>query len=155
MDFLGRLVVSMFKIVVPIDGSEPAARALDQAIVLSEGKKDVQITLLYVSPSPVYFPYYSMVGPSLNADAKEVEEREGNQMLDDIISKKGTVANVQFKKKHLYGIVAQQIVDYAGDTKTDLVVMGNRGMGAFGQVMLGSVSNKVLHLAACPVTIVK
>ncbi|MFT8361801.1 MAG: universal stress protein [Sporolactobacillus sp.] len=144
----------MLKIVVPIDGSEPANRALDQALTIAEGKNDVEITLLYVSPSPVYFPYYSMVGPSLSEDAKEVEEREGNQMLDDIADKK-MAAHVKFVKRHLYGIVAQQICDYANDTKADLVVMGNRGMGAFGQMMLGSVSNKVLHLANCPVMIVK
>ncbi|CAM3046544.1 universal stress protein [Sporolactobacillus spathodeae] len=145
----------MLKIVVPVDGSEPANRALDQALNVAEGKKDAEVTLLYVSPSPVYFPYYSMVGPSLNEDAKEVEEREGNQMLDDLVAKRSAKTNVKFVKRHLYGIVAQQICDYANDTKTDLIVMGNRGMGAFGQMMLGSVSNKVLHLANCPVLIVK
>lgn len=145
----------MYEILVPVDGSEPAARAVKEAVSIAEGKKDVEITLIYVSPSPVYFPFYSMVGPSLDADVKEVEEKEGNHMLDDIIEKESRNTKVLFKKKHLYGIAAQEIVDYANDTKQDLIVMGNRGMGAFGQVILGSVSNKVLHLAKCPVMIVK
>ncbi|MFT8871476.1 MAG: universal stress protein [Sporolactobacillus sp.] len=144
----------MFKIVVPIDGSEPAGRALDEALALAEGKEEVEVTLLYVSPSPIYFPYYSMVGPSLSADAKEIEEREGNKLLDDLVAAKSQT-NVKFVKKHLYGIVAQQICDYANDTKTDLIVMGQRGLGAFGQMLLGSVSNKVLQLAQSPVVIVK
>ncbi|WP_100487526.1 universal stress protein [Sporolactobacillus pectinivorans] len=145
----------MYEILVPVDGSAPALRAVDEAVAIAEGKKDVDITLIYVSPSPVYFPFYSMVGPSLDADVKEVEEKEGNQMLDDIIEKASEHTKVKFKKKHLYGIAAQEITDFANDTKKDLIVMGNRGMGAFGQVMLGSVSNKVLHLANCPVMIVK
>jgi nucleotide-binding universal stress UspA family protein len=145
----------MYQILVPVDGSKPAARAVKEAVVVAEGKKDAEITLIYVSPSPVYFPFYSMVGPSLDADVKEVEEKEGNQMLDDIIAEESKHTNVTFKKKHLYGIAAQEICDYANDTKKDLIVMGNRGMGAFGQVILGSVSNKVLHLANCPVMIVK
>jgi nucleotide-binding universal stress UspA family protein len=151
----GRLVADMYEILVPVDGSDPARRAVKEAVSIAEGKKDVEITLLYVSPSPVYFPFYSMVGPSLDADVKEVEEKEGNQMLDDLITEESKSANVTFKKKHLYGIAAQEICDYANDTKKDLIVMGNRGMGAFGQVILGSVSNKVLHLANCPVMIVK
>ncbi|MCI1857126.1 MAG: universal stress protein [Sporolactobacillus sp.] len=145
----------MYEILVPVDGSEPAARAVKQAVLIAEGKKDAEITLIYVSPSPVYFPFYSMVGPSLDADVKEVEEKEGNQMMDDIIAENSKNTNVQFKKKHLYGIAAQEICEYANATKKDLIVMGNRGLGAFGQVLLGSVSTKVLHLAQCPVMIVK
>lgn len=145
----------MYKILVPIDGSEPASRAVQEAVSIASGKKDAEITLIYVSPSPVYFPFYSMVGPSLDADVKEIEEKEGNQMLDDIIEKASKNTKVTFRKKHLYGIAAQEICDYANDTKKDLIIMGNRGMGAFGQVILGSVSNKVLHLAQCPVMIVK
>ncbi|MCO7126224.1 universal stress protein [Sporolactobacillus shoreicorticis] len=145
----------MYKILVPVDGSEPANRAVNEAVSIASGKKDAEITLLYVSPSPVYFPFYSMVGPSLDADVKEVEEREGNQMLDDTIKKASKGTSVTFRKKHLYGIAAQEICDYANDTKKDLIIMGNRGMGAFGQMILGSVSNKVLQLAQCPVMIVK
>ncbi|RYL89797.1 universal stress protein [Sporolactobacillus sp. THM7-4] len=145
----------MYKILVPVDGSEPASRALKEALALAEGKKDPEITLMYVSPSPVYFPYYSMVGPSLDADAKEVEEKQGNEMLDSLIQKESKNSKAKFVKKHLYGIAAQEITDYANDTKTDMIVMGNRGLGAFGQAILGSVSNKVLHLANCPVMIVK
>ncbi|MCQ2008799.1 MAG: universal stress protein [Sporolactobacillus sp.] len=145
----------MYKILVPVDGSEPANRAVHEAVSIASGKKDAEITLLYVSPSPVYFPFYSMVGPSLDADVKEVEEREGNQMLDDTIEKASKDTSVTFRKKHLYGIAAQEICDYANDTKKDLIIMGNRGMGAFGQMILGSVSNKVLQLAQCPVMIVK
>ncbi|MCO7174553.1 universal stress protein [Sporolactobacillus kofuensis] len=145
----------MYKILVPVDGSEPASRAVQEAVSIASGKAEAEITLLYVSPSPIYFPYYSMVGPSLDANVKEIEEQEGNKMLDDIIKKNVQDTKVKFRKKHLYGIAAQEICDYATDTKKDLIVMGNRGMGAFGQVILGSVSNKVLNLAKCPVMIVK
>ncbi|WKB34996.1 universal stress protein [Terrilactibacillus sp. S3-3] len=145
----------MYKILVPVDGSEPAERALDEAIDLAEGKgPDTLVTLLYVSPSPIYFPYYSMVGPSLDADVKEVEEKQGNELLNSLVKKIEGKTKAKLETKHLYGIAAQEIVNYADDTKVNMIVMGNRGMGAFGKVILGSVSSKVLHLAECPVVIV-
>ncbi|RYM04601.1 universal stress protein [Sporolactobacillus sp. THM7-7] len=145
----------MYKILVPVDGSEPASRAVKEAVVIAEGKEHTEITLMYVSPSPVYYPYFATVGPSIEADVKEVEEKEGNKLLDSIIEKESANTKAAFRKKHLYGIAAKEICDYANDTKQDMIVMGNRGLGAFGQVILGSVSNKVLNLAHCPVLIVK
>jgi nucleotide-binding universal stress UspA family protein len=50
------------------------------------------------------------------------------------------------------GFPSQALVDASGDA--DLVVVGSRGTGGFGSLMLGSVSSQVAHHAGCPVVIV-
>ena len=50
---------------------------------------------------------------------------------------------------------AKAIVDQAEAIKADMIVMGNRGMGQFAEILLGSVCNKVISFAKCPVVIVK
>lgn len=53
------------------------------------------------------------------------------------------------------GEPAQRIAEYAKKAKADLVVMGARGLGAFGALVFGSVSRKVTGAIKCPVLIVK
>jgi nucleotide-binding universal stress UspA family protein len=53
------------------------------------------------------------------------------------------------------GNPADEIVAAAGDYETDLVVVGARGRGGVARLLLGSVSEKVLRDARCPVLIVK
>ncbi len=64
----------------------------------------------------------------------------------------GTSASSEIRK----GISpAQGIVDYADTSEADLVVVGTRGMGGFGKLLMGSVANSVLHYADCSVLVVR
>jgi nucleotide-binding universal stress UspA family protein len=53
------------------------------------------------------------------------------------------------------GSAAKAVVDYANRAGCDAIVMGTCGMGAVGNLLLGSIATKVLHLARVPVTLVK
>jgi nucleotide-binding universal stress UspA family protein len=53
------------------------------------------------------------------------------------------------------GAAAEVIVAYAAEQGCDAIVMGTRGMGAVAGVVMGSVAQKVVHLASVPVTLVK
>ena len=54
-----------------------------------------------------------------------------------------------------YGNAAEEIVAEAEKAKADLIVIGTRGMSDLGGLVMGSVSHKVIHLAACPCVTVK
>ncbi len=66
-----------------------------------------------------------------------------------------TKNTIGFKKKILFGHEAQQIIDFAHKQKFDLIVMGAKGRGVIKQMLLGSVSNTVVHNSKVPVLIVK
>jgi nucleotide-binding universal stress UspA family protein len=53
------------------------------------------------------------------------------------------------------GDTADAIVRAARRLRCDSIVMGTRGMGAIGNLLIGSVANRVIHLASAPVTLVK
>ncbi|MHB1044002.1 MAG: universal stress protein [Eubacteriales bacterium] len=53
------------------------------------------------------------------------------------------------------GNPAREILKMAGEGNYDLIVIGGRGLGALRGALLGSVSAKVIHMASCPVTVVK
>jgi nucleotide-binding universal stress UspA family protein len=64
-------------------------------------------------------------------------------------------AGVKFTSKTLVGEVANVLADYAQKNDCGGIVMGTRGMGAIGNLLLGSVATKVIHLTKLPVTLVK
>lgn len=66
---------------------------------------------------------------------------------------KGRVAGIEVSV--VVGRPDEQIVSAASDPQVDLVVVGARGLGAFRRMLLGSVSEYVLHHAACPVLVVR
>mgnify|MGYP000235058783 FL=1 len=59
------------------------------------------------------------------------------------------------ESKVLRGDAAEELVDYVRRDGFDLIVMGTRGLSGMKEIMLGSVSQKVLHAAACPCLTVK
>ena len=60
-----------------------------------------------------------------------------------------------FTTEILVGSVPHAIVKRAEDLGCDGIVMGTRGMGAIGDLVMGSVATKVIHLTKLPVTLVK
>jgi len=134
-------------ILVPLDGSKNSFKALTQSIYLAK-KCDASITALYVlrvaydNPSLLYVP-------QTQNELKKVEK------FLDIAKKQVSKNSIKFKKKTLFGHEAKQIVDFAQKQKFDLIVMGARGHGGIKQMILGSISNTVVHSSKIPVLIVK
>ena len=138
------------KLLVPVDGSENSLRALEEAILLSK-KLDAQITALHVmEKAPTVY-----IHPQ-----KELEEllknyrKESERILEkcqEIGKKNGTELHTAISE----GDVASKIIQYAENGRFDMVVMGHRGSGKFKEMVLGSVSEKVLHRTKCSVLIVR
>lgn len=140
----------MFKLLVPVDGSKPAERAVRHAIALAAGGLDVSVLLLHVQPPPL--------PPSAaksrrraemlrQLDAGERATRPAIALLER--------AGVRHKVYARSGTPAEGILKFAREKRCDAIVMGTRGMGAIAGLVLGSAAMKVLQLAPLPVTLVK
>ena len=137
-------------ILVPIDGSDNSYRALDAALLLSE-KLGSNITVIHVMEEvPItHIGSEKMLNELLEASKKE------NQ---DILLKCTEIANqkgLTIKTFLLQGNPASAILDYNKKEKFDLVIMGSRGLGKFKELILGSVSSKIVHHSPCAVLLIR
>jgi nucleotide-binding universal stress UspA family protein len=152
------------KILVPLDGSEHSLKALEIAAQLAE-KFSGKITLIHVysvSMQPVMMPEPSTSGslgmPILtNAEISrmiEATQKFGNRILDDGEQKVKT-EKVQMKKLLIEGHAVQEIVRLANEDRYDLIVIGARGISHVREILLGSVTDGVIHHVRCPVLVIK
>lgn len=139
----------MKHVVVPVDGSEAAARAAKfGADLLSGGGK---LTLLFIYDAPA--AEMLGLGALSEHDVKRVKTSVAERTFEKATT--GISTNASITKVVELGHPARAIVSFAKANSADLIVMGSRGLSAFQEVLLGSVSDYVLHHAHCPVTIVR
>ncbi|MGC9307233.1 MAG: universal stress protein [Thermoplasmatota archaeon] len=138
------------RIIAPIDGSEGAKKAARKAIYLAK-HLGVNVVALYVVDASLIakIPSPEELG-SFNID--RFLEKEGLAALDEVESM-GMEEDVKVEKKMVEGIPDHEIIELAG--KNDLIVMGSKGMTALDRILIGSVSEKVMHHADGPVMIVR
>lgn len=134
-------------ILVPLDGSKNSIRALKNAIQLAK-QTDASITGISVIQS---FPtemglVRTIVGKALSKHYKR---------FMPIAKAMCTKGKVEFLDVIEYGEEGRTIVSFAQKNNFDLIVIGSRGMGALGELFLGSTSNYVMHSSKIPVLIIK
>ena len=138
------------RILVPVDGSAGALRAVKHAAaVVGEG---AELELVNVQPP---MPLYGMVraymrAPQYRAACAALADKALNPAIK--LLKRARVAH---RPHVMYGEPGATVADAARRLKCRAIVMGTRGQGAVGNLLLGSVATKVIHLAKVPVTLVK
>jgi nucleotide-binding universal stress UspA family protein len=141
------------KILVPLDGSRHSERALQEVIKICQGlEKEYEVTLLHVVPALTPGVYEFLNATDIDVDG--VIRRQGEEVLAKA-AEALKVAGISFLIDVKIGDPAQEICIQSKYENYDLIVMGSRGLGYFKELMLGSVSHKVLQNAECPVLIVK
>lgn len=138
------------RIILPTDGSEEAKKAAKKAIYIAK-HIGVEIIALYVVDTPV-LTRYSSGEDILFPDIISLIGKEGNIVLNEV-KKMGKRAGIEITTKMVEGIPDEEIIKIA--RKNDLIVMGSKGKTALDRILLGSVSEKVVHHAPCPVMIVR
>lgn len=142
----------MHKVVVPIDGSENALRALEYAIRLAKSNGPLELHLLTVHPEPVI---YGEIQVYVSREKmEELQRKHSADILQPAIDA-AQAAGVSYSSEILVGDPAPMIVKRAEELNCDGIVMGTRGMSAIGNLLMGSVATKVVHLTKLPVTLVK
>ena len=152
------------KILVPLDGSENSLKALEGAAQIAE-KFSGKITLMHVysvSVQPVMMPepYTSgsfgmpiLTGAEVTKMIKAAQNA-GNRILDDG-ERRIKSDNVEAKKILVEGHAVQEIVRIANEGNYDLIVLGARGISHVREILLGSVTDGVIHHVCCPVLVIK
>jgi nucleotide-binding universal stress UspA family protein len=142
------------KILVPLDGSELAETALLTALVIAR-KVAGEIILLTVptyghmlAPSPAG---YAAMTP---ARAPDLLNSDAEIYLDEIYQKINE-PGLEITTKVISGDIAGNIVDLAAAEGVDLITMTTHGHSGFTRWMMGSVTERVLRNAPCPVLVIR
>jgi nucleotide-binding universal stress UspA family protein len=137
------------KILVAVDDSEFAARAADVAIELAKGL-NCAIGFMHVF-DPSVGPGTSWGVPADRLD--EMNEHAARYLIARFREKAdGKLSVSEFVSS---GKPASKIIESAKHWAADLIVMGSHGRGKIQGLLLGSVSQEVLHHAPCPVLVVR
>jgi nucleotide-binding universal stress UspA family protein len=140
-------MIELRRILCPTDFSDSARRALSQAVTLA-GWYQARLTVLHVSPlAPTAAGFPPMVDPI------SMEPMGRERIMEELraFAEPATAAGLDVKLSLREGPAAAEIVDEAAATSADLVVMGTHGRSGFERLMVGSVTEKVLRKAPCPV----
>lgn len=140
----------MQRIVVGIDGSQGARRALEWAITEAT-LRDAHLVVIHAWLEPAAVAVGSVI--TAGGVEPEVFEDTAWRILTDLVAEVDTSGLPQGMESHVVaGGAARALLDAAQDA--DLIVVGSRGLGGFTGLLLGSVSQQVAHHATCPVAIV-
>jgi nucleotide-binding universal stress UspA family protein len=143
-------------VVAPVDLSDPARGALDQAFVWSaslgdtdtdSGLPGVGLRVIHVIPKhyeSLDIPFdRAVIGPQLHTEIEEAQRRVG------------CAARVDVLEVALWGnSPSEEIVRYGESEAADLIVMGTHGYGAVGRALIGSVTSRVARAAPCAMLLV-
>ncbi len=136
------------KILLAVDGSEHSLRAAKQALNIAGANPDAKITIVYVADHANAKNDVLHSGSSAELD---LQRRKKLQPVEEAIASQ----NVKYRVEILHGTPGPAIVEYANEEKFDILVIGSRGLNSLQEMVLGSVSHKVVKRANCPVLIVK
>jgi nucleotide-binding universal stress UspA family protein len=143
--------MTVHHILVPIDFSTYAEQALDYAITLGK-QLQARVTLLHVIQPPL------VAGADMGAWPSQtyIEELEAaiTSDLEGYLARV-TTAGLQGEMVVVHGTPFQEIINTAKARQVDLIVMGTHGRTGLTHVLLGSVAERVVRQAPCPVLVVR
>lgn len=139
------------KVLVPVDFSEPSRKALHYAKAFAE-QFGARLTLLHVVEPLAYPPDFAVV-PLLPPDAEGPRLKELTRHLSALAE--GLATEVETEALVISGRPWQGVVDHAKASDTDLIILSTHGYTGLKHVLLGSVTEKIVRHAPCPVLVVR
>jgi nucleotide-binding universal stress UspA family protein len=144
-----RHMISIGCILCPVDFSSFSRHALEHASAIAKWY-DAEVVALHVAPTPAQMTPPPVCGvsalPVYGADEKQRMMRE----VDAFVQPFATTVKTLSRRVDIGGPV-WRILECAAELPADLIVMGTHGHGGFERLMLGSVTERVLRKAPCPV----
>jgi nucleotide-binding universal stress UspA family protein len=141
----------MAGIIVGVDGSHGAHRALDWAMK-EAAAHHAQLTVVTVHEVPVSGWTGNPIILPIDAPELEKTRQAAEDMVTKAAAQLGESRPASVTIHAVNGFPAEELIQASRDA--DLLVVGSRGAGGFTRLMMGSVSNQVVHHAHCPVVVV-
>lgn len=142
----------MLKMMIAVDGSPHAQRAIEAVARMARAGVDLEVHLLNVRDPQIYYGEL----PVMNIEEIEAAQKAAQDALLAEAQKRALELGLKVRSLHAaVGLPAAEIVRLATEVGVDQVVLGTHGRGAMGSLFLGSVAQRVAHLASLPVLLVK
>lgn len=140
------------KILLPVDGSDCALRALEHLLVHAGWLREApEVHLLHVhAPIPI-----GRVQSHIGAETLKAYYQEESQSELNVAEARLRAADCVFTTHIHVGQPAEVIAKVASELACHLIFMGSHGRGAVAGLLMGSVATRVLHLVQSPVLLVK
>jgi nucleotide-binding universal stress UspA family protein len=139
-------------ILAPTDFSEYSKKAVASALELAK-KFAAKLTILHVIELPPY-PVEGYVPPSLSQTFMDDLERQATTDLAQLIPE-AEAAGVEVARLVVVGTPYRKIIDMAEAEHIDLIVMATAGRTGFSHLIMGSIAERVVRTASCPVLTIR
>jgi nucleotide-binding universal stress UspA family protein len=139
-------------ILVPTDGSQPSMAAGQLAVQLAVANK-AHVTFVYVVDDTVAHE----IATAAHRPMEQIQgdlKTSGQHYLDHL-TRVATEAKVESTQKVCHGVPPDEIAELARHAGADLIVMGQVGSRGSRHILMGSVTERVIEHAPCPVMVVK
>ncbi len=142
------------KILITTDGSTVSQHTACAGVTFAQ-QMGAEVLALFVAPEYQYPVYVEIIPPSYPSEEAYVEQmrRTGQQYMDSIMRAAEQAGLRHACMTAFSDAAALKIVDVAEEQQCDLIFMGSHGRSGWGQLLLGSVTNKVLSQTSRPVLV--
>ena len=142
----------MLKILIAVDGSAPAQRAIEAAVRLQAQTQGLGAILLNVREWPMF---YGDLPPARYEEIESNQIGHKKELLEAALAAARRSGLERVSTLAESGEPATEIARVAQEQGVDQIVIGTHGRGAVGSLLIGSVAQRVVHLAKVPVMLIK
>ena len=142
----------MRRILVAIDGSDSALRALDFAVTQARHAPAAELHVLTVQPT---LSNYTAAEIYVTPERIQQVAAERARAILQAAAERLKSVDCRYELEQQEGDAAETIARRAAELACESITMGTHGLGSFGILFLGSVAQKVVHYTTVPVTLVK
>lgn len=135
-------------ILLAADGSQNSMRAAKEALKIAQVNAETLVTIIFVIDME---KAKTDVLHSSSIESLYMERRRKLVPIEELFSEQ----HVHYKVEMIHGSPGPEIIKYANTHNVDLVVIGSRGLNSLQEMVLGSVSHKVMKRVQCPAMLVK
>ncbi len=146
--------MSKTKVLLATDGSPASLRAAQFVGDMARKDPEMHVTVLHVAHIPRELTTWAGIEYQVDVPLDAMIQRSAQPIIESAREALGldperVAAEVQV------GVPAEEIVEMANSDGDDFIVMGSRGLSPIAELLLGSVSERVIRISKCPVLIVK